>query len=72
MAAGVSPVHAPYKGEAPALTDLLGGQISYMLVIGAAKPHVDSGKLLVLASTGAERWTALYPSAPTFKESGYP
>jgi tripartite-type tricarboxylate transporter receptor subunit TctC len=72
MAAGVSPVHAPYKGEAPALTDLLGGQISYMLVTGAAKPHVDSGKLLVLASTGAERWTALYPSAPTFKESGYP
>jgi tripartite-type tricarboxylate transporter receptor subunit TctC len=72
MAAGVSPVHVPYKGEAPALTDLLGGQIKYLMVTGAAKPHVDSGKLLVLATTGAERWTALYPSAPTFKESGYP
>lgn len=72
MAAGVSPVHVPYKGEAPALTDLLGGQIKFLLVTGAAKPHVDSGKLLILATTGAERWTALYPAAPTFKESGYP
>jgi tripartite-type tricarboxylate transporter receptor subunit TctC len=72
MAAGVSPVHVPYKGEAPALTDLIGGQIQFLMVTGAAKPHVDTGRLLVLASTGDERWTALYPSAPTFKESGYP
>jgi len=72
MSAGVSPVHVPYKGEAPALTDLLGGQIKYLMVTGAAKPHVDSGKLLILATTGAERWTALYPTAPTFKESGFP
>lgn len=72
MAAGVTPVHVPYKGEAPALNDLLGGQIKYLMVTGAAKPHVDAGKLLILATTGAERWTALYPSAPTFKESGYP
>ena len=72
MAAGVSPVHVPYKGEAPALTDLLGGQINFMMVTGAAKQHVDSGRLIILASTGEERWTALYPNAPTFKESGYP
>ena len=72
MAAGVSPVHVPYKGEGPALNDLLGGQIQFALVTGAAKQHVDSGRLLVLAVTGEERWTALYPSAPTFKESGFP
>jgi tripartite-type tricarboxylate transporter receptor subunit TctC len=72
MAAGVSPVHVPYKGEGPALNDLLGGQIQYALVTGAAKQHVDSGRLLVLAVTGDERWTTLYPSAPTFKESGFP
>lgn len=72
MAAGVSPVHVPYKGEGPALTDLIGGQIHYLMVTGAAKQHVDSGRLLVLAATGEERWTALYPAAPTFKESGYP
>ena len=72
MAAGVSPVHVPYKGEAPALNDLLGGQIHFMLVTGAAKQHVDAGRLLVLATTGEERWTLLYPNAPTFKESGYP
>jgi tripartite-type tricarboxylate transporter receptor subunit TctC len=72
LAAGVSPAHVPYKGEAPALNDLLGGQIDYLLVTGAARQHVLSGRLRVLASTGEERWTALYPAAPTFKESGYP
>jgi tripartite-type tricarboxylate transporter receptor subunit TctC len=72
MAAGVSPAHVPYKGEAPAITDLLGGQIHYLLVTGAARQHVESGRLMVLATTGAERWTALYPSAPTFRESGFP
>lgn len=72
MAAGVSPIHAPYRGEAPSITDLLGGQIHYAMVTGAARGHVESGKLLILATTGAERWTALYPNAPTFKESGFP
>jgi tripartite-type tricarboxylate transporter receptor subunit TctC len=72
MAAGVSPVHVPYKGEAPALTDLIGGQIHFSMVTGAAKQHVDAGRLMVLATTGDERWTALYPAAPTFKEAGYP
>jgi tripartite-type tricarboxylate transporter receptor subunit TctC len=41
------------------------------MVTGAARGHVESGKLLILATTGAERWTALYPNAPTFKESGF-
>lgn len=68
-AAGFKPLHVPYRGESPALTDLLGGQIQFMLVTGAAKPYVDSGKLLVLATTGAERWSA-FPNAPTLKETG--
>lgn len=68
-AAGFKPLHVPYRGEAPALTDLLGGQIQFMVVTGAAKPYVDSGKLLILATTGAERWS-IFPNAPTLKEVG--
>lgn len=62
-------MHVPYRGEASALTDLLGGQIQFLLVTGAAKPYVDSGKLLILATTGAERWS-IFPKAPTLKEIG--
>lgn len=68
-AAGFDPLHVPYKGEAPALNDLLGGQIQFMMVTGAAKAHVDSGKLLILATTGSERW-GIFPNAPTLKEVG--
>ncbi len=68
-AAGFKPQHIPYRGEAPALTDLLGGQIQFMMVTGAAKPYADSGKLLILATTGAERWS-IFPNAPTLKEVG--
>ncbi len=59
----------PYKGEAPALTDLVGGQLQFMMVTGAAKPFVDSGKLMILATTGSERW-GIFPNAPTLKEVG--
>ena len=68
-AAGFKPLHVPYKGEAPAITDLLGGQIDFMLITGSAKAHVDSGKLRVLATTGPERWSA-FPNVPTLKELG--
>ena len=70
-AAGFDPLHVPYKGEAPALNDLLGGQLQFMMVTGAAKPHVDAGKLLILATTGPERWS-IFPNAPTLKEAGIP
>ena len=70
-AAGFDPLHVPYKGEAPALNDLLGGQLQFMMVTGAAKPHVDAGKLLILATTGPERWS-IFPNAPTLKEAGVP
>jgi tripartite-type tricarboxylate transporter receptor subunit TctC len=68
-AAGFDPVHVPYKGEGPALTDLAGGQLQFMMVTGAAKPLVESGKLTILATTGPERWS-LFPNAPTLKEVG--
>lgn len=68
-AAGFKPLHVPYRGEAPAVNDLLAGQIDFMLITGAIKPHVDAGKLQVLATTGAQRWSA-FPDAPTLKEAG--
>lgn len=70
-AAGFQALHAPYKGEAPALNDLLAGHVQFMLVSGAAKPYVDSGKLLVLAQAGNAR-SSIYPDTPTFRELGLP
>ena len=65
-------VHVPYKGTGPALQDLLGGQVD--LTFGTAPPympHIQSGKLRVLAVTGKERLPSL-PDAPTTVEAGYP
>jgi tripartite-type tricarboxylate transporter receptor subunit TctC len=70
-AAGISPLHVPYKGEAHVINDLVGGQIHFMVASAAARPFVQSGRLLVLATTGAERWDA-FPDVPTFKELGMP
>ena len=67
-ATGVRMTHVPYKGTAPALTDLLGGQIQIMFNDTAA-PHVKSGKLRALAVTGARRWPLL-PEVPTLGEAG--
>ncbi len=59
-----------YKGAAPAVTDLIGGHVSAMLVsVGLAAPHVKAGKLKAIAAGGAKRSTLL-PGTPTFKESG--
>ncbi len=71
LAAGIVPVHVPYKGEAPATSDLLGGQIQFALVTGVAQSNVASGKLLLLATSGAERWN-IFPNVPTFRELGMP
>jgi len=68
-AVGVKAVHVPYKGEAPAVTDLLGGQVQFVLISGSVKPHVDSGKLMVIATSGEQRWK-LFPDVPTLKELG--
>ena len=65
-----SPV--PYKGSAPAVTDLLGGQVSLVIVdLTAAHAHVKSGKLRALAVTSPKR-TQIAPDVPTVAESGVP
>ena len=62
--------HIPYKGSAPAVTDLLGGQVMMMFDnIPSALPHIKAGKLRALATTGAKRDAAL-PELPTIAESG--
>jgi tripartite-type tricarboxylate transporter receptor subunit TctC len=66
---GVSIVHVPYKGGAPALTDLVGGQIQLaFLALPPALPHVKSGKVLALAVTSAKRSPSL-PQIPTIGET---
>jgi len=68
--AKVDMVHVPYKGSAPALTDLLGGQVNLMFDnIPSSLPHIRSGKLRALATTGARRDPAL-PELPTVAEAG--
>lgn len=71
-AAGIKMTHVPYKGAAPALIDLLGGQIQLMFAtIPAALPHIKAGKLKVLGVTGENR-SALFPQNLTAVESGFP
>jgi tripartite-type tricarboxylate transporter receptor subunit TctC len=70
--AGLKLSHIPYKGAAPAMTDLVGGQVqSAFNLISGPLPHVRSGKLRALAVSGGRRVTDL-PDIPTVKESGYP
>ena len=67
--AGVDMVHVPYRGAAPALIDLLAGQVQIMFdsVISSVE-HVRAGKLRALAVTTATRWEGL-PDIPTVDES---
>ena len=68
-AARVDIVHVPYKGAAPAMTDLLGGQLAFMFDPGIGLQHVRSGKLRLLA-VGSPRRSALFPDTPTLAEAG--
>ena len=70
--AGIKMMHVPYKGTGPALQDLLAGQVQ--LTFGTAPPfmpHIQGGKLRVLAVTGKERLLSL-PDVPTTAQAGYP
>jgi tripartite-type tricarboxylate transporter receptor subunit TctC len=72
LTAGIDIVHVPYKGGGPAMQDLLGGQIPAMVATPVtALPHVKSGKIHPLATTGAAR-AEMMPDVPTVAESGYP
>ena len=67
--AGVFLTHIPYRGTAPAVTDLLGGQVDAMfLPIHVALPHVKSGRLVALG-IGSDKRHALMPDLPTLKEA---
>ena len=67
---GTDIVHIPYKGSAPAVTDLLAGQTNMMFDnIPSSLPHIKSGKLIAIATTGAKRDPAL-PDLPTMAEAG--
>jgi tripartite-type tricarboxylate transporter receptor subunit TctC len=71
-AAGIKLLHVPYRGAGPAVTGLLAGQIQALASApGVFKPHVDAGKVRILANWGAERVPA-FPDVATFKELGYP
>jgi tripartite-type tricarboxylate transporter receptor subunit TctC len=70
--AGVDMTHVPYKGSAPALTDLIGGQVQVMFDnLPSSLPQIKAGKLRAIAVTSAQRAPAL-PDIPTIAESGLP
>ena len=72
LQAGIDIVHVPYSGTAPALRDLLGGQISFMFAqTSSALPQIQSGKLRALGIASPRR-SAQLPDLPTIAEGGLP
>ncbi len=70
--AGITLAHVPYKGGAPAITDVLGGHVQAVAVNALeVQPHVKSGKLRVLAVMTPTR-SSIFPDVPTVAESGFP
>ncbi|HZN24140.1 MAG TPA: tripartite tricarboxylate transporter substrate binding protein [Burkholderiales bacterium] len=68
--AGINIVHVPYKGNAPAITDLLGGHVEMNFSgVPALVPHIQSGRMRAIAIGSLKRFPAL-PQVPTFDESG--
>ncbi|HEY3048075.1 MAG TPA: tripartite tricarboxylate transporter substrate binding protein, partial [Polaromonas sp.] len=62
-------VHVPYRGAAPAIQDLLGGQLDFMFDPGIGLQHVKAGKLKLLA-VGSSKRSPLFPDVPTLEEAG--
>ncbi|MGY2487425.1 Bug family tripartite tricarboxylate transporter substrate binding protein [Cupriavidus sp. CP313] len=70
--AGIEIAHIPYKGAAPLMSDLLGGQVDSAFVdVTSANPYLGSNKFKILGITGTQRYKAL-PNVPTFTELGLP
>jgi len=68
--AGVPAVHVPYKGGPPAITDVIGGRVTFMITNPSeVLPQIEGGKLRALAVTGNKRMKAL-PNVPTTTEAG--
>ena len=69
LQAGIKTRHVPYRGSAPAFTDLLSGQVNFVFdALAIAQPHIEAGKLRALATTGPKRMAAL-PNVPTANET---
>lgn len=68
--AGIFVLHIPYKGNTPALVDVMGGQVDYMFNNGVIS-QIKGGKVKALGVTSANRLAAI-PEVPTMKEQGYP
>lgn len=72
MQSKLNMLHVPYRGSAPAVTDLLGGQVESMFDnTPSSLPHVQAGNLRAIAITSAQR-SSLLPDVPTLAESGFP
>lgn len=67
--AGIEATHVPYKGSAPAIQDLLGNQIDYMLDPGIALPYIQTGKVKLLGVLSETR-SPFFPQTPTVSEQG--
>ncbi|MFJ1254720.1 Bug family tripartite tricarboxylate transporter substrate binding protein [Cupriavidus sp. CuC1] len=72
LRAGVDAMHVPYRGSAPMLTDLIGGQIDFSFeTMTSATPQIQGGKLIAIAQTRPKRAKS-FPNVPTIAESGFP
>ncbi len=71
LAGGFDMQHVPYKGGSQALLDVISGQVQAMFSSAAVLPHVRSGRMRAIATTGPNRSTTV-PDVPTLAESGYP
>jgi tripartite-type tricarboxylate transporter receptor subunit TctC len=69
LQAGIKTRHVPYRGSAPAFTDLVSGQVNFVFdALAIAQPHIESGQLRALATTGPKRMAAL-PNVPAANET---
>jgi tripartite-type tricarboxylate transporter receptor subunit TctC len=72
LQAKIFALHVPYRGSAPAITDLIGGQVNYCFeTMTAATPHIIGGKAIAIAQTRLKRAKG-HPNVPTMAESGFP